>query len=155
MIEGTTGEFIREPVKAHKELTGAFRKRFTGPDWCQGSLHEGEYVSTGSDNAAAFLRDTQYTGDPDELRLLIHSAIRRVPRRAEIESELKEAFVEVPSLDEFTEAIRKAKVNLSADMIGVTYNMLKKLSEELIANLHYCLTRIWQECRTPDWWSDR
>ena len=25
----------------------------------------------------------------------------------------------------------------------------------MIANLQYCLTRIWQERGTPDWWSDR
>ena len=47
MIEDTTGEVIGEPTEAHKELTGAFRKWFTGPDWCQGSLHDGEYFSIG------------------------------------------------------------------------------------------------------------
>ena len=40
-------------------------------------------------------------------------------------------------------------------MNGVSYNMLKKLPDELIENLHYCLTRIWQERGTPYWWSDR
>ena len=40
-------------------------------------------------------------------------------------------------------------------MNGVSYNMLKYLPEELIANLHYCLTRIWRKRRTPDWLSDR
>ena len=89
-----------------------------------------------------FLCETQYTGVLEELRQLIHCAIKRVPRRTEIENELKEAFAEVPNLDEFTEAIRKAKVNSSAGMNGVSYNKLKKLPEKLIANLHYCLTRI-------------
>ena len=40
-------------------------------------------------------------------------------------------------------------------MNGVSYNMLKNRSVELIANLHYCLTRIWQKRGTPDLWSDR
>ena len=120
-----------------------------------GQLTRREYFSAGSENEAAFLRDTQYTGVPDELRQLIHRAIRRVPRGAKIESELKKAFVELPNLDEFTEAIKKAKVNSSVGVNGVSYNMLKTLPEEPIANLHYCLTRIWQERGTPDWWSDR
>ena len=155
MIEGTAGEVIGEPVEAHKELTGAFRKWFTGPDWCHGSLHEGEYFNTGSDNAEAFLRDTQYTGVPEELRQLIHCAIKRVLRRTKIESELEEAFAEVPNLDEFTEAIRWAKETSSASVNGVSYDMLKTLPNELLANFHYCLTRIWQERGTPGWWSDR
>ena len=29
-----------------------------------------------------------------------------------------------------------------------------KIPDDLIANLHYCLTRIWQERGKPDWWSD-
>ena len=35
-------------------------------DLFQGSLHDGEYLTTGSDNAEAFVRDTQYTGVPGE-----------------------------------------------------------------------------------------
>ena len=75
--------------------------------------------------------------------------------QAKIENELKEALTEVLNLDEFTESIKKAKVNFSTSMNGVSYNMLKTLPDELIANLHYCLTRIWQELGTPDCWSDR
>ena len=37
----------------------------------------------------------------------------------------------------------------------VSYNMLKKLPSKLIANIHYCLTRIWAEKKTLDWLSDR
>ena len=29
------------------------------------------------------------------------------------------------------------------------------MEEELIANIHYCLTRVWDEKGTLDWWSDR
>ena len=78
-----------------------------------------------------------------------------VPKRETITNELKEAFAEAPTLDELTEAIRRAKTNSSAGMNGVSYNMLKKLPSELIANIHYCLTRIWAEKGTLDWWSDR
>ena len=70
------------------------------------------------------MSDTQYTDVKDELRQLIHCAFRRVPRPVEIESELMEALAEVANLDEFTEAIRKAKVNSSAGIYGVSYNML-------------------------------
>ena len=117
VLESSTGEMIGEPVEAHKELTGAFRQWFTGPDWCQGRLHEGEYFAEGTDSADAFLRDTQYTGVPDDLRHLIHRAITRVPKREVLERELKEALAEAPSLDEFTETIRKAKVNSSAGQL--------------------------------------
>ena len=108
MIKGTTGDVIGDPVEAHKESTGSFRKWFTGPERCQESLHEDEYLRNGSDNLGVFLRETQYTGVPYELRQLIHHGIQRVPRRTEIESELKQAFVEIPNMVEFTEAIRKA-----------------------------------------------
>ena len=67
----------------------------------------------------------------------------------------KKAFAEVPNLDEFTDAIRKAKVNSSAGTNGVSYNIIKKLPGELIENLNNCFTQIWQERGTPDWWSDR
>ena len=33
--------------------------------------------------------------------------------------------------------------------------MLKKLPSELIANIHYCLTRVWAEKGMLYWWSDR
>ena len=118
MIEGTAVEVIGEPTEAHKELTGAFCKWCTEPDWCQGSLHDGEYFNNGSDNAGAFLRDTQYTSVPDKLQHLTDRAIRRVPMRAEIKSELKE-------IDEFTEAMAKAKVNSSTGMNRVSYNVFK------------------------------
>ena len=95
------------------------------------------------------------TGVPDELRQLIHRAIIQVPKRKVLDRELRDSLADPPSLDEFTETIRKAKVNSSADMNGDSYNMLKKLPSELISNLHYCLTRIWQERGIPDWLSDR
>ena len=43
-----------------------------------------------------------------------------------MERELKEALAEAPNLDKFTETIRKAKVNSSAGISGVSYNMLLK-----------------------------
>ena len=33
--------------------------------------------------------------------------------------------------------------------------MLRKLPSELIANIHYCLTRVSAEKKTLDWWWDR
>ena len=70
-------------------------------------------------------------------------------------NQLKEAFADAPTLDELAESIRRAKTNSSAGMNGVSYNMLKKLPSDLIANIHYCLTRIWAEKGELGWWSDR
>ena len=123
-------------MEAHKELAGAFKQCFSGPEWCRRRLYEGNYFNGHSKRDAAFLQDTSITGVPDELRRLIHGAIRRVPKRETITIELKEAFAEAPTLHELTEAIRRAKTNSSAGMNGVIYNMLKKLLGELIAKIH-------------------
>ena len=77
------------------------------------------------DSADAFLRDTQYTGVQDDLRQLIHRAIIRVPKSKVLERELRETLAEAQSIDEFTETIRRAKVNSSAGMSRVIFNMLK------------------------------
>ena len=64
-------------------------------------------------------------GVPDELRRLIHRAIRQKPKRETITNELKEAFAEAPTLDELAEDIQKGKTNSSARINRVSYNMLK------------------------------
>ena len=63
-------------------------------------MHEGDYFEGNSESDIAFLQDTNYTGVPDELRPLIHRAIRQVPKREVNNNELKEAFAEVPTLDD-------------------------------------------------------
>ena len=40
-------------------------------------------------------------------------------------------------------------------MNKVSYNMLKKIPSELIANIHYFLKRVWAEKATLDWWSGK
>ena len=95
-------------------------------------MHEGDYFEGHSESDTAFLPDTNYTGVPDELRRLIHRAIRQVPKREVITNELKEAFAEAPTLDELSEAIRKAKTMSSAGMNGVSYNMQKNSPGNLL-----------------------
>ena len=102
-----------------------------------------------------FLNDTEYTEVPEELRSLIFKAIQETPNRQHIQEELNVSVKNPPTLCEFEEAIRKAKTNSAAGMTGVSYNMLKKLPGGLVQNLHYCLSRIWEEKTTPDWWTKK
>ena len=89
VLESRIGEVLGDPVEAHKALTGAFSQWFSGPTWCKGRLHEGDYFEGLSESDAAFLQDTCYTGVPDELRLLIHKAIQQLPNREVNTTELR------------------------------------------------------------------
>ena len=90
------------------------------------------------------MHDTNYTRVSDEIRFLIHKAIRRVCKREIISSELQDAFAGASTLDELAEAIRKAKNNSAAGLNGVSYNMLKQIPAGIIANIHSCLLRVWE-----------
>ena len=72
----------------------------SGPELCRERLYVGDYFSGHSKSHAAFMQDTSYSGVPDELRRLIHRAIRRVPKRDTITNEQKKARVEAPTLDD-------------------------------------------------------
>ena len=116
MLETGNGAVIGDPVNAHRELTGAFRASFMGPEWSRVQVHEGNYFTGGTDSEGAFMQDTQNTRVPDTLRRLIHEAIQRVPESDKIQQDLEAALAEVSTMDELTKAIRKAKVNSSAVM---------------------------------------
>ena len=86
---------------------------------------------------------------------MLYAAISKIPHRDKIEEDMAEALRVPPSLEEFEEGIKRAKVNSSAGMNGVSYNMLKKLPGNLVKSLHYCLTRLWNKEYVPDWWTKR
>ena len=87
-----------------------------------GTAARGCYFEGHSKSDAAFLQDTIYTGVPKDG--LIHRAIRQVPKLESITNKLKETFAEATTLDELAGAICKAKMNSSAGINGVSYNML-------------------------------
>ena len=159
LLESKDGTVIGDENVGHKVITDSFEKEwFAKPEWCKGTLHDladGQSWQSTMEQESRFLSDTAYTRVPVEWRKLIFKAIKTVPNRAEIHSELQESLRDPPSLLDFEEAIRKSKTNSAAGMTGVSYNMLKKLPGVLVANLHKCLSRIWASKSTPEWWTQK
>jgi len=155
-VKSKAGVMSEDAAAAHKMITEEFQESFYGkPVWCKGALHEGEGWQECLESEDKFLEETNYTNVPLEFRKLLYAAISKVPHRDKIEEDMAEALRVPPSLEEFEEGIKRAKVNSSAGMNGVSYNMLKKLPGKLVKSLHYCLTRLWNKEDVPDWWTKR
>jgi hypothetical protein len=66
------------------------------------------------------------------MRRLLYKALDNIQQRDKVEEDITAIMTKPPTLTEFEEGIRKCKVNSSAGMTGVSYNMLKKLPASMV-----------------------
>ncbi len=155
-IQSKKGIMAEDAKEAHRMISEEFEDTFYGkPVWCSGALHEGDRWIECLRSERVFLEETQYTEVPLEMRRLLYKAIDNIQQRDKVEEDITAIMTKPPTLTEFEEGIRKCKVNSSAGMTGVSYNMLKKLPASMVKSLHYCLTRLWNTEHVPEWWKQR
>ena len=99
-------------------------------------------------------------GIEDEYIELIYDAIIRpkddMVQHAKQSEELRLNLEKCPTLQELNKAIGKSKKGKAGGPTGLTYNMLKLASSEIIEDIYNELVRMWEnDMEIADFWQNR
>ena len=77
-------------------------------------------------------------------------------KHKEASDEMRKTLEECPTLSEVKEAIKHSKKGKAGGPTGLTYNMLKLASEEIIGDIYNEIVKLWEnELEIADFWQNR
>ena len=144
-----------DPVEIHEQLTEWFDQAYRGKeDTGQGVHAPGADWFSFLQDRQAFERFLQHTRLTAETKSILWASLRVYQDRApELYEEAAIAVKTVPTLQQFTDAIRNPRGGMTGGMTGCTYNMMSQWSDCAIELLHKTLSEMVAAGLTPTFWN--
>ena len=151
-IRTPEGDILTDELEIHELVTQHFNEWFAIPEFAQNSLlHMSPTWHTSVDSEEAFLEATSTSGVPEELRRKLYPSLRH-DAYPQANAEMRASFASPPTLEEFTHAIKNLPTNSASGPTGLTYNMMKRWSPQVVEAAHRALNVQFKEMHIPEWW---
>ena len=151
---------LTDEQEVHHSLTRSFEESFARQEqYNEGFMKENVDIDSLLEKEN-FMEAYASKGIEDEYVELIYDAIIRpmddMEQHAKQSEEIRISLEKCPTMEELNKAIEKSKKNKSGGSTGLTYNMLKLASREIIEDIYKELVRMWENnLEIADFWQNR
>ena len=151
---------LTDEREVHHSLTKSFEKSFARQEqYTEGFMKEEVNVEWLLEREN-FMKAYKNKGINDEDIEIIYEAIIKPMDDMELHKiqsdEIRSELERCPTLNELHEAINKAKKGKAGGPTGLTYNMLKLASKEMISDIYDELVNLWSnEMEIAEFWQNR
>ena len=84
----------------------------------------------------------------------LHQAIQQRPTEDKM-NYLAQTLRKPPTIEEFTNNLKKCKENSAPGPTGLSYNMIKEWPEDLLKKVYEILAELWETQAIPEYWKNR
>ena len=151
-IRTPEGDILTDEHEIHEMVTQHFNEWFAMPEFAQESmLHMSPTWHVSVDTKEAFLEATSTSGVPEEFRRNLYPSLRH-NAYPQANAEMRASFASSLTLEEFTYAFINLPANTAAGPTGLTYNMMKRWSPQVVEAAHRALNVQFKEMHISEWW---
>jgi len=150
---------LHDEIDIHNALTSQFHHHFETPVEHSAGIHSTEQWSSILSNRRQFFAHAATHKVPNHLTKIIWSAMHihksKPSNLDKARQEIEQQLSQPPTLQEFTQSIRRAPKGSSPGLSGLSYSILSVLSPPTVLYIYTLLSNMWASKYQPEWWKWR